>query len=76
MQLHIKDNNPREKLFCILFCCVYLGAALVTLALGLPDLLPDGLNHLVLELDDLHVGHHGPVLPVEDVQGLGDVPQP
>ena len=48
----------------------------MTPALCLPHLLPDGLDHLVLELDDLHVGHHGPVLAVEDVQGLGDVPQP
>ena len=41
----------------------------------LSHLLPDRLNHLVLELDDLHVGHHGPVLPVEDIQRLRDVPQ-
>ena len=42
----------------------------------LSHLLSDRLNHLVLELDDLHVGHHGPVLPVEDIQRLRDVPQP
>ena len=34
------------------------------------------LNHLVLELDDLHIGHHGPILPVEDIECLGNVPEP
>lgn len=33
-------------------------------------------HHLPLELDHLHVGHHCPVLFVQNVQCLGDVPQP
>ena len=33
------------------------------------------LNHLILKLDHLHIGHQCPVFPVEDVESLRNVPQ-
>ena len=75
VQVHIERQSKSETLHITLYLTC-LVAALMSPAPRLPHLLPDWLNHLILELDDLHIGHHGPVLPVENIQRLCDVPQP
>ena len=56
--------------------CIFLILAIVAYLICYCQILLDCLDHLILELDHLCVGHQGPVLPVQHIQGLCDVPEP